>query len=254
MFDLRHYICISSSDQFYGSFLSGRVLVYLDEATYGGDKRDMGTLKDRVTGDYLVVNRKHISQVQEPSMLHLIVASNEDWPIGIDGDDRRITVFRVANDHANDPSYFRPLSAELENSGRAAFLHTLMQMNINDDMLRRPHDTAARNDLKERSMPPLAKWWLDKLMQGVVLVTDKTWPKEIGRVPTHNDYLSQLQNMGVVKRLGPRDFWAAFTKLCPSSVRVRPHGQSPRQALPPIDIARAEFEKAVGVTFDWPTR
>jgi len=46
---------------------------------------------------------------------------------------------------------------------------------------------------------------LDKLMEGVVLVTDKTWPKEILRVPTHNDYLSQLQNMGVVKREAYRD-------------------------------------------------
>lgn len=254
MFDMRHYICISSSEQFYGRFagelLSGRVLCFLDEATWGGDKRDMGTLKDRVTGDYLLVDRKNISQVMERSMLHLMIASNEDWPIGIDGDDRRFTVFNVKNPRANDPSYFGPIYAALD-AEQQGFLWTLMNFPVVEELLRKPYDTEAKQNLKDRSLAPEADWWLNKLVDGKVLVNDKTWVTAVVRSLLHTNYLDYMQSQGHSRRLSPQGLNKRLKVFCPSLSAVKPHGKSREWVVPSLDQARREFDSYLKMTRDW---
>lgn len=255
MFDLRHYICISSSEQFYGRFagelLSGRTLVFLDEATWGGDKRDMGTLKDRVTGDFLLVDRKNISQVMERSMLHLAVASNEDWPIGVDADDRRFTILRVVNERANDPTYFGPLYDEIKNGGRAAFLAKMLAWPINEEMLRKPIDTRAKTALKMRSLPPEAEWWQECLGDGKILTTDKSWPEMPPRAAVHTAYLEYVQKLGITRRLGPTRLYKMLLKFCKSATFLKPHGKPRALKLPTLDVAREQFARFLGTDIDW---
>ena len=181
LFDLRHFIKMSSPEQFYGRFagemLSGRCLVFLDEATWGGDKRDRGILKDRVTSKTLLADRKGISAVNEPSMLHLIIASNEDWIVGLDGDDRRFVVLELASGHANDPAYFVPLYEQLNNGGREAFLHAMFKWDVDEAMLRQPPRTKAKDQMKQLSLPPFLEWVLDRLHDGQL--GQLGWPEEI---------------------------------------------------------------------------
>lgn len=254
LFDLRHYICMSASEQFYGRFagelLSGRCLVFLDEATWGGDKRDMGTLKDRVTGDYLLVDRKNIAQVMERSMLHLLVASNEDWPIGVDADDRRFTVLRVTNPRANDPAYFGPIYRELEQGGRAGFLHALLHLAIDEDALRRPLNTAARTALKKRSMSSDAEWWYEKLVEGRVLSTDTRWVSHVVRSALYQDYLQFMQNIGQHRKLAPNALGGRLKRFCPSLATERANGKR-TYALPALARARRDFELFLESTVAW---
>jgi len=246
MFDQRHYITISSSEQFYGRFagelLSGKCLVFLDEATWGGNKRDLGTLKDRVTGDFITIDRKGISQVKERSMLHLVIASNEDWPIAVDSDDRRFTVFRVDNPFANNPDYFDPLYFEIEHGGRQALLHVLMNIPIDEQMLRKPYETAAKTKLKEESLSPTAEWWRECLMNERI-ASEKRWPASLTYEGITSAYQTWMGNTGQHRKLSQNKLVAKITEMCPGVSTFRPHGQQRSLKFPGLDLCRMAFDQ-----------
>jgi len=224
---------------------------YLPIPSWGGDKRDMGLLKDRVTGDHLVVDRKNIAAVSERSMLHLIIASNEEWPVGVDRDDRRFVALKVVNPRAKDPRYFEPLYDELLAGGRSAFLAALMGLTVDDRLLREPPETAAKAELKQRSMGPEAEWWQEKLHEGRVLQTDRKWPAAVSRSALYADYLQFMQNMSNPRRLAPNRLGGKLSAMCPSVSVTKPHGKQREYRLPTLDRARLEFEKFMASTIDW---
>lgn len=255
LFDRRHFLKLANSQQFYhrfaGELLSGRCLLFLDEATWGGDKREAGMLKDYVTGDSFVVDRKGISAETERSMLHLIIASNEDWPIGIDKDDRRFVAFKLDGTHAKSASYFEPLYLELKSGGQAGFLHDLLQWPIDWALLRQPPVTQAKTDLKLRSQAPEAEWWQDCLNSGRVLTTDKNWPTTVVRSALTAEYLQYMQNLGVGRRLSPGRLNKRLLEFCPSMVATRHMGKPRVWQLPVLSIARQEFEQYIGGPVVW---
>lgn len=255
LFDRRHYIHLSSSEQFYGRFageaLSGKCFVFLDEATWGGDKRDAGTLKDRVTGDTLVVDRKNLPVVTEPSMLHIVIASNEAFPVGLDRDDRRFAAFKVNNQQANDPAYFRPLYRELRKGGQSAFLAAMLAWEIDEEALRRPPLTHSKAELQERNLPPEAEWWLERLNEGRLLDTDKTWPVTVVRSALYNSYIQFMQNLGHGRRLSHNSLGRELRRFYPSLQSERHHAKPREYRFQPLSQVRREFEVYLGHTPRW---
>jgi phage/plasmid-associated DNA primase len=255
LFDSRHYLKIANSDQFYhrfaGELLSGRCLVFLDEATWGGDKRQAGMLKDYITGDTFIVDRKGISACSEVSMLHLILASNEDWPVGVDRDDRRFVAFKLSDEHANDPVYFEPLYTELRSGGQAAFLRDMLAWTIDAQKLRLPPNTKQKTRLKQRSMGSDADWWFGCLNQGRILESDKSWPKDVAKQALHNAYLQEMQKVKANRPLSTIWFWIRLREWCPS-IKIWRVKNGPRQCqFPTLDVARREFEAYLKTPIDW---
>lgn len=256
LFDRRHYSMLDNSEHFYGRFagehLSGKCLVFLDEAVWGGDKRDAGQLKSRITGDTIFVDRKGISAQQERSMLHIILASNEEWPVGIDRDDRRFVALQVRGDIANDASYFEPLYSELNSGGREAFLAKMLAFTVDRALLRQPPNTAAKTVLKLRSEAPEVSWWQEKLDNGRLLNTDKTWATHVVRAALHADYIEYCQRLSISRRLYPNWFSNRLRKMCPSIQKAaRRMGQPREWALPVLSVARNDFEKFLKSKVSW---
>lgn len=255
LFAGRHFIKIANSQQFYhrfaGELLSGRCLVFLDEATWGGNKQDAGLLKSYITGDTLTVDRKNIAAVSEPSMLHLIIASNEAWPVGVERDDRRIVACQCDNEQANKPEYFEPLYQELRNGGREAFLHAMLNWPINERALRQPPMTEAKANLKIRSLPPEAEWWQERLIEGRVLKTDKSWAKRVDRAAAHAEYIESMQTLSINRRLGKMHFFHRMLEFCPSAKFIKPMGKPRVFEMPSLDRARADFEKYLKAKINW---
>lgn len=257
LFDHRHYACIVNRDHIYGRFnslLSGRVLVFLDEATWGGSKAEAGVLKGLVTSPILTIERKSLPAVAERSMLHLAIASNEDWPVGVDPDDRRFTVLDVQNPLKNDRRYFEPLYAELHRGGRAAFLFDMLRWSVQDAWLRMPPATAAKQELKQRSLSVEAEWWLEKLQEGQIL-PGRGWLLQVDTSELYLDYLRVLRDTAVTRRSTEIRLSRAITRFCPSikNERRRTSNAGERRhfyLLPDLAVARKEFENYAGV-FDW---
>lgn len=192
-FSLQQYIHILRPDQLTGDFnehLSGKCLVFADESTWGGDLKAAQALKGLVTESTVPIHRKFLKLTEEPSALHIIIATNNDWPISIDRDDRRFTILDVSEEQKQKDSYFGPLLDELEHGGRAAMLHDLMAHEVDWELTRRPLKTSAKLDIARLSLKPVERWWYEHLKTG--RLSGQGWPPEIRKPELHGDYIDFL--------------------------------------------------------------
>ncbi len=195
-FGPQQYLHILGANQLTAEFnehLSGKSYVFADESTWGGDPKAAAKLKGLVTEDTVPIHRKFLKMVEEPSALHTVISSNNEWPIPIEHDDRRFTVYDVLDAHRQDDGYFAALRAELANGGRAAMLADMLAYPIRDRDLRKPLVTGAKTHVTTQSLKPIEHWWYEALQRGVI--KDDDWPTEIRKAELHASYLDFLDRV-----------------------------------------------------------
>ncbi len=193
LFHPQQYIHILGAGMLTSQFnehLSGKVLVFADESTWGGDPRAADKLKGMVTEGTIPIERKFLPLVEETSMLHIIIASNNEWPISIPIDDRRFVVLDVLDVNKQVDSYFGKMREELKHGGLPALLYDLQQHPIDESALRHPPSTEAKREVMMQSLKPTERWWYEKLLSGEFVSGE--WPEQISKSALHNDYLQFL--------------------------------------------------------------
>ena len=189
----QQYLHIIGANQLTADFnehLSGKVLVFADESTWGGDPRAASKLKGMITEPTVPINRKFLPLVSETSALHIIIASNNEWPIPIERDDRRFCVLQVNEDRKQDGAYFDALRTEFDNGGRQAMLAELLAMEIDVDMLRHPPGSDVKAEIALKSLKPVERWWFEVLEQGVL--GQDVWPQRMPKPQIHAIYCAFL--------------------------------------------------------------
>lgn len=255
LFHAQQYLHMIGANQLTAEFnehLSGKVLVFADEATWGGDPRHAAKLKGLVTEDNVPIHRKFLKMVEEPSALHIIVASNGDWPVPADWDDRRFFVLDVSDERKQDETYFSQLLKELRDGGHAAMLYDLLQYKLDDAALRHPPDTAAKRELKRRSLSPEEQWLIDWLMNEL-----DDWDPVQVRSQLHERYSKSMKgNPKSVDALG--QFFKTIFKRAQASgvwpqVKMVPHfgGRARAWVFPPLLEFRQIVETALGISIEW---
>lgn len=134
------------------------VVLFADEAFWPGDKTGEGVLKAIVTETMLPIESKGIDVTSVKNMLHIVIASNEDWVVPATMDERRFAIFNVLDDHVGDLAYFKALYEELDNGGRAAMLHDLLNMDLGDWHPRQevPCTEGLRDQIRQSERPEVA--------------------------------------------------------------------------------------------------
>ncbi|MGC1879257.1 MAG: primase-helicase family protein [Rhabdochlamydiaceae bacterium] len=128
-----HYAPLSSLDQILGRFnshLKNAILIFADEAIWGGNKREVGALKSLITEPRLFIEAKGKDGYWIDNFKHLIVSSNEDWAVHLDPDDRRFFVLDISADRKEDFDYFGKIREQLENGGYEALMHDLLHEDL----------------------------------------------------------------------------------------------------------------------------
>jgi len=209
LFYKQQYLHIIGEGMLTGRFnehLSGKVLVFADESTWGGDPKAADKLKGMVTESTVPIEPKFLPIVEEPSALHIAIASNNEWPIFIPPGDRRFQVMDVAEDEKQNDAYFEPLREELANGGLAAMLHDLLAHKVDEHALRHPLSTKGKRDITALSLKPTERWWFEKLVSGSLLPRDQEgdtktddhgylvpaherWPTHVLKSALHDNYL-----------------------------------------------------------------
>lgn len=170
-------VCVKPEDLTgkFNEHLATSVLVFANEAIWGGDKRQEGSLKSLVTDEELLVERKFIPKYRVRNRTHLIMASNSDWPAPIDPDDRRFVVLEVSEARKGDQSYFNELHQEIANGGTEALLWHLLHHDIsgfNPRTLPVSGPQGTKLATKIRSFDSVEQWWFDCLESGGVNDTE----------------------------------------------------------------------------------
>ncbi|MET4455566.1 DUF5906 domain-containing protein [Bradyrhizobium sp. RT3b] len=167
----QHATHISSADHLAGRFnahLRDVCLLFADEAYWPGDKSAEGTLKRLITEPTLFIEAKGRDGVTVPNMLHVLMASNEDWVVPAGEHERRYAIFQVSENKRQDKSWFEPLYEQLENGGYAAMLHELLKHDLGEWHPRDITMTEALREQQERSLRPLDAWLLKLLEDGML--------------------------------------------------------------------------------------
>lgn len=131
----RHFVAITNEEQVTGRFnahLAGKRLIFIDEGTFGGDRRKAGVLKTRVTEDWIMLEAKGIDPIRMRNWMIFMIASNEESIVPADRADRRWQLFPVGDTHRADRGYFRAIFQQLETGGYEAMLYDLLHANVNE--------------------------------------------------------------------------------------------------------------------------
>jgi hypothetical protein len=165
----QHGLHISSHGQLAGKFnahLMDCVFLFADEAFWPGDRSATGTLKRIITENTLVIERKGYDVIVRENMLHILMATNEEWVVPAGMDERRFACFNTVKEKPNK-DYFTKLYAEVDNGGLAAMMHELMNKDLGNW---HPRDdvpqTAALLEQKIHSLNSEEAWWYDILQRG----------------------------------------------------------------------------------------
>ena len=116
---LAHYAQNSNANFLFGDFngqLEGKVVVNLDEAFWGGDKKMEGIVKNKITEGTQTINKKNKENYVIDDFANYIITTNNEWFAGCTEDDRRHYCLELSNAKAGRTSkesneYFKKVEA-----------------------------------------------------------------------------------------------------------------------------------------------
>jgi Mesyanzhinovviridae DNA primase len=197
-----HFVLASEPRYITGRFNSHLVtclLLQADEGFWAGDHSAEGKLRDLITGHHHFIEFKGKEPIRVANFVRLFVTGNAEWIVPAGFDERRFAVLDVAPHKKQDHAYFAAIDAEMNNGGREALLHHLLNLDLSKVNLRAIPQTVALLEQKISSLTPEAGWLLDILNRG-----ELPWGCEgSGVCPTKRlieDYIAHASKRGRRRR------------------------------------------------------
>ena len=232
----RHFRTVTHGRHIHGNFnshLKDTLMLFGDEAVWGGDRSTESILKQLITEPSMIIEMKGKDVFEVRSYLRLMLATNSEWAAPVSLTDRRYFVLDVSADKRNDFDFFRKLQHEQDNGGREALLQTLMDFDLSDFEVRNIPETPARLDQKFLSMEPIEKWWTAVLSDENFLIGERILESDEINRKTKQDLLDSFNEYS--RELKPthrnwevRRFCGQFKKLVPYTLDKR-RGSGPRE-------------------------
>ena len=112
----------------FDSHLDSKLLVVGEEAFWSGDKEAAGILKDFITSDRKMTERKGVDAVERANYTRTGFVTNNDWAVPTDdnADARRFLVLRASNAQKQNGKYFAAIDEQMRNGGLEAMVHEFM--------------------------------------------------------------------------------------------------------------------------------
>jgi hypothetical protein len=254
-----HGLTVSSPAQFAGRFnahLRSVAFLFADEAFWPGHREAEGVLKQLVTEPVIAFEGKGADIVPGRNLIHLMMASNNEWVIPAGLDARRFAVFDVADARRNDKAFFTALNAQLASGGLAAMLHDLLAMDIMGwHPSRGIPKTQALAEQKAFSLEPASKWWMAQLDRGSLPTTEIfDWAEgpvtldPVSKGEMLEDYDRFLKANRVFSAKASHRTIVASGRALGLDTAKSKDGKERLWTLPPLAEARRAFEETLGAS------
>ncbi|MDR3549981.1 MAG: DUF5906 domain-containing protein [Candidatus Babeliales bacterium] len=246
-----HFAPLSSIAELVSNFnfhLKNAVLIHANEALWGGNRKDLGALKAMITEQYCLIEGKGKDRIQVRNFKHVILSSNEDWPVFLDSDDRRFLVIRVSEQCKENYEYFKLIQDQLDNAGYEALLYDLLHEDLTDFNPRRMPASIDAFSIKLRSAESPHRYIHEVLCDGGFSIgVDLTshspvWQPIIPKDNVYKDYVAWCQN-NREEILSNALFGRVINKIIVSILDTRPGTEFRARCykLPSLRQAREEF-------------
>ncbi len=196
-----HLIDTSHLTSNFTAHLNEALIIFVDEAIWGGDHRAAGKVKGLITEKNIITERKGIDAELSKNYSRVVVASNEDWFVPAGPLSRRFFILEASSHRRDDFEYFAELKRLKENGGLGALLKFLMDREITNNLYNAPA-TKYVEQQRQKSMRLKSphEWWSRILIAGEhnIRTTDEIdedaqqrnprWPRVLDRIAVFEDY------------------------------------------------------------------
>ena len=203
---------ISNSNQVTRNFnkeLCSSVFVYVNEASWGGDKSSVGVLKSLITDSEQSMEAKWKDSVMVDNCSHLIFTSNNDWVVPVGLDDRRFGIFDVNEEVTGNHKYFDTLIHQIDHGGAEAFVYEMLNRDISAFQAKVLPITSSKTkfDQQIKSAEPITHWLFECLHSGELgsgfdftceWMTGDIW---IPSDPLYNSFIDWCKQTNIKSRL-----------------------------------------------------
>ena len=258
----QHFMVASDERYLIGNFnshLESNLFFVLDEASWAGDKRAEGKLKDLITGDRHTIERKGAEPYRVDNLTRVAIIGNEKWLVPASTDERRFAVFNVGNGRIQDRKFFIDMREGMEQGGYACLLRYLLDFDLSGIDINAAPETAGLVEQKHASLEPIAEWWHDCLSSNQLVGSDfdGELPPMIPTNRMRQAFEGWARSRNIRSRLpGRNDFVRQFTEMAPAMPKVKARPEDKDDATyswknPGIAGLRADWEKYIGGSVDW---
>ena len=281
-----HFCQNSNANYLFGDFngqLEGKILVNLDEAFWGGDKKMEGMMKNKITERNQTINKKNKEAYMVSDYANYIISTNNDWFAGTTEDDRRYYCLELNNKYSGrmtkeKEDYFNPIVK----APAGAFAKILYNRDITHFNPRIFKKTKLLQEQVERNHNPVKVWWHKVLQDGGWDGSDKTFNywndldeyqsgdkiknKKTGEeiVGYFKDYIYDRYKMTETEKRGFNSVSAFYRELKQNCLgelykEIRPNNKNKdykteRPAflvLPTLEEARAKWNELQEYDYEW---
>lgn len=256
-------LLVSNIDEVVGKFnaaLERNYIVCMDEALFSGDRKSLDRLKSIVTESTIRIEQKYQPSRTIESFHRFFAATNHDHFAHIDNDDRRFFFLRVSPSHQQDSKYFSDLCDSFSDGKTLeGFVDYLLKLDLSDFNVRQRPKTNEHIKQIINSLKKFERYWCDVLNDGVLdrrEFGNDVWSSGvfISTIRLKSYYTNFDKNAERYETVQNRKIAQEMGRLCPSASHERKlenKKQSRGFILPPIEVARKDFEKAIKSKIDW---
>ena len=257
----QHYTTINNLEHLTGRFnkeLLRTVLLYIDEATWGGNVSMAGMLKNLITEPTRRMEAKNIDAIYVDNHLNLIISSNNKWVVPGSVRERRFLVLDMSEEYMQDKKYFGELVKQMRSGGFEAMMHDLMHLDYTLEELREIPRTSGTREQVIRSLDIPERFWYERLTEGTLVDAHEFWKYRVVTDKLYNQYIEYCSRRNFNHKIESKAlFTKALHSICPSmeTKQTQHKGQYFRyQSVPSLEQCRKEFDAFLsGQDFgDWP--
>ncbi len=287
-----HYVQNSNANNLFGDFngqLEAKIVVNLDEAYWGGDKKMEGVIKNKITEKNQTINKKNKEAYSIDCYANYIITTNNDWFAGTTEDDRRHYCLELDDSMAGRLTKEKAeIVQPVLDAPAEAFAKILYNRDISEFNPRVFKKTPLLQDQVERNWNSVKAWfhqalkdggftdkkhndgftvWNEipyeedyhtgKKVYGAVKIKDKKTKEK--RVVYCKDYLFDVYNGTTAdgRKMANNSFYRELKKNCLGKLyqEIRPNvktGNRPSYiVLPSLDEARQNWNEIQEYDYDW---
>lgn len=250
-----YYYSTSSLKHILGDFngdAEGKILVNLNETNWGGDKKMVGSFKEFITDNSIVINKKGIQSYTIDNYANTIITTNEEWIVNINNGDRRFNLRECKNEKYGREYYEEISKTPLQEIANFLFSRDISQYDPRDFEKSELHKLQV-----EKNMDSIEVFWKNVLEGDIIIYWDTDndeydgeddWGNSIREKRwLYKKYCEKIQGTHEIK-FNNIQFWRKLRKMCPSMNITQSKGSDRpgKYKLPLHEMAVKEWNEYAG--------
>jgi len=244
-----HYTIVNNMQHVTGRFnkdLANTVLLYIDEATWGGDFATAGQLKNLITEPERRVESKGVDAFYVKNHLNLIISSNNKWVVPSGPKERRFLVLDMENERIQDKAYFGAIINQLRDGGYEAMMHDLLQVEYDMDEIGTVPITEATREQSLKSLDFVDQFWHERLYEGTLVDNHDFWKYRVVTEKFYQQYIFFCSERNFNRKIENKStFIKTIRTLCSDIVvKTARHGKETFKSffIPDLEACRKAFD------------